>query len=102
LRRVWSLRFAEPIVLADGARLATLREAVAHPGRTVPKWDHDAQSVTTAAKLLTLAAEHGSPMFSRIATLQALNRMERVFNPGRKDASTMLARVVRFLANRNI
>ena len=26
----WSLRFDEPIVLPDGAKLATLREAVAH------------------------------------------------------------------------
>jgi hypothetical protein len=71
----WSLRFAEPIVLADGAKLATSREAIAHLGKTIPKSDHDAPSVTTAAKLLTLAAEHGGPIeFARIATLQALNR----------------------------
>jgi hypothetical protein len=26
----WSLRFAEPIVLSDGRKLATLREAITH------------------------------------------------------------------------
>jgi hypothetical protein len=72
----WSLRFAEPIILSDGAtKLSTLRDAVAHLGKTIPKSDRDAPSVTTAAELLTLAAEHGGPIeFARIATLQALNR----------------------------
>jgi hypothetical protein len=46
----WDSRFAEPIVLADGARLTTLRDAVAHLGKTVPKSDRDAPSVTTAAE----------------------------------------------------
>ena len=27
----WSLRFAEPILLADGVKLATLRQAIAAP-----------------------------------------------------------------------
>jgi hypothetical protein len=31
----WSLRFAEPIVLPDGAKLATLRESIAHLVKTV-------------------------------------------------------------------
>lgn len=71
----WSRRFAEPIVLPGGAQLRTLREAVAHLSKVVPKSDHDMPSVTTAAQLLTLAAEHGAPIeFARIATLQALNR----------------------------
>ncbi len=71
----WSQRFDEPIVLPDGAKLRSLREAVAHLGKVIPKSDHDMPSVTTAAELLTLAAEHGGPIeFARIATLQALNR----------------------------
>jgi hypothetical protein len=84
----WSQRFAEPILLADGAELATLREAVAHLGKTIPKADHEMQSVVTAAELLTLAAEHGGPVeFARIATLQALTRhAARVFNTDRKDS----------------
>jgi len=83
----WSLRFDEPIVLPDGAKLATLHEAVAHLGKVIPKSDYGMPSVTTAAKLLTLAAEHGEPVeFARIATLQALNRHQvRQFNPDRKD-----------------
>jgi hypothetical protein len=82
----WSQRFAEPIVLADGAKLATLRQAIAQPCQ-----DHAAErgspSVLTAAELLTNAAEHGGPVeFARIATLQALNRhAQRVFNPDRKE-----------------
>jgi hypothetical protein len=72
--------------LADGARLTTLRDAVAHLGKTVPESDRDAPSVTTAAELLTLAAEHDGPIeFARIATLQALNRrVERVSIPTAK------------------
>jgi hypothetical protein len=33
----WSRRFDDPIVLPDGAKLTTLREAVAYLARTVPK-----------------------------------------------------------------
>jgi len=43
----WSQRFDEPIVLPDGAKLATLREAVAHLGKVIPKSDHDMPSVAT-------------------------------------------------------
>ncbi len=83
----WSQRFAEPIVLPDGAELASLREAVAHLGKVMPKSDHDMPSVTTAAECMTLAAEHGGPIeFARIATMQALNRHRvQQFNPDRKD-----------------
>jgi hypothetical protein len=31
----WSLRFAEPIVREDGAKQATLRDAIAHLGKFV-------------------------------------------------------------------
>jgi hypothetical protein len=65
----WSLRFAEPIVLENGAKLTTLREAVTHLGKAVPKSDHDMPAVRTAAEMLTSAAEHGGPVeFARIAT----------------------------------
>jgi len=71
----WSLLFDEPILLADGVNLNTLSEAVAHLGKVIPKSEHNLPSVTTAAELLTLAAEHGGPVeFARIATLRALNR----------------------------
>jgi hypothetical protein len=54
----WDQRFAEPIVLPDGVRLASLREGCCA----------------------------GGPIeFARIATLRAINRRaERAFNPDRK------------------
>ena len=58
----WSQRFHEPIVLPDGVKISTLREAVAHLSKVVPKSDHDMRSVMTAAEVRTLAAEHGGPV----------------------------------------
>jgi hypothetical protein len=82
----WSLRFAAPIVLEDGVKLTTLRDAIVHLGKVIPKSDHDMPAVLTAAEMLTKAAEHGGPVeFARIGTLQALNRHAvRVFNSDRK------------------
>ena len=83
----WSLRFAEPIVLPDGRKLATLRDAVRHLAKIIPEAERDLLEVLTASDLLTQAAEHDGPVeFARIATLQAINRhVERVFDPSRKD-----------------
>jgi hypothetical protein len=79
----WDSRFAEPIVLPDGAKLASLREAIAHLVNTIPASDRSMPAVLTAAELLINAAEHGGPIeFARIATLQAINRnVDRVFDP---------------------
>jgi hypothetical protein len=72
----WSLRFAEPIVLEDGSKLATLRDAIRHLAQIIPKAEHDILEVLTASDLLTQAAEHDGPVeFARIATLQAINPM---------------------------
>jgi hypothetical protein len=78
----WSIRFAEPIVLEDGSKLATWYLA-----QIIPKPEGDMLEVLTASDLLTQAAEHDGPAeFARIATLQAINRhVERVFDPSRKD-----------------
>ena len=83
----WSLRFAEPIVLPDGRKLATLRDAVRHLAKIIPEAERDMLEVLSASDLLTQAAEHDGPVeFARIATLQAINRhVERVFDPSRKD-----------------
>ena len=83
----WDSRFAEPIVLADGAKLASLRESITHLVKTVPAAERRLPAVLTAAEMLTAAAEHGGPIeFARIATLQALNRHAvRVFNTDRKE-----------------
>jgi hypothetical protein len=78
----WSLRFAEPIVLEDGIKLTSLRDAIAPLGKAIPTSDHDMPAVLTAAEMLTKAAKHGGPIeFARIGTLQALNRHAvRVFD----------------------
>jgi hypothetical protein len=83
----WSIRFAEPIVLEDGSKLATLRDAIRHLAQIIPEPEGDMLEVLTACDLLTQAAEHDGPVeFARVATLQAINRhVERVFDPSRKD-----------------
>jgi hypothetical protein len=85
--RDWSRRFDEPIVLDDGTKLITLRDAITYLGETVPKREHDHPKVLNAADHLTRSAEQGYPLFfARAATLQAIHRnRERVFDPNRKD-----------------
>jgi hypothetical protein len=71
----WDSRFAEPIELPSGVRLASLREAIAHLVNTIPSSERALPVVLTAAELITSAAERGGPIeFARIATLRALNR----------------------------
>jgi hypothetical protein len=79
----WDSRFAEPIDLPGGARLASLREAIVHLIKTVPSSERSTPVILTAAELITSAAERGGPIaFARIATLRALNRhVECVLNP---------------------
>jgi hypothetical protein len=71
----WASRFADPIVLPDGKKLASLREAIAHLVKTVPAAERRMPAVLTAAELLTVAAEDGVPIeFARITTLQAIKK----------------------------
>jgi hypothetical protein len=79
----WDSRFAEPIDLPGGVRLASLRDAIVHLVNTVPSSERGTPVILTAAELITSAAERGGPIeFARIATLRALNRhVERVLNP---------------------
>jgi hypothetical protein len=79
----WDSRFAEPIELPGGVRLASLRDAIVHLVNTVPSFERGTPVILTAAELITSAAERGGPIeFARIATLRALNRhAERVLNP---------------------
>jgi hypothetical protein len=66
------LPFSEPIVLADGSELATLRDADDHLSK-FPKSDQDAEEWKAAAHLLIEAAEHGGAVaFARIAMLRAM------------------------------
>jgi hypothetical protein len=83
-----ALRFAEPIGLKDGAKLAWLRQTIAHLVKTVPPAERGSPAVLTAAEHLTNAAEDGGPIeFASIATLQAISRhFGRSFDPERKAA----------------
>jgi hypothetical protein len=75
----WDDRFAEPIVLEDGTKLATLRQAIAHLARFIPKAERNLPEVLMASDIMTKAAEQDGPVeFARIATLQAINRVRSV------------------------
>jgi hypothetical protein len=83
----WDSRFAEPIELPGGVRLASLREAIVHLVDNIPSSERGMPVILTAAELITSAAEHRGPVeFARIATLRAINRhVERAVDPSRKD-----------------
>ena len=82
----WKRSFDEPIPLPRGRQLVTLEDA----GRYItklPKAEHEAAEWQAAMEALILVATSGGPtMFARIGVMRALNRkVERVFNPDRKD-----------------
>jgi hypothetical protein len=85
-RSGWNRQFDEPILLANGRKLATLRDAALYI-TTLPKAEHDAPEWQAAMEALLLVAERNGPtMFARIGMMRALNRhVERVFNPSRKE-----------------
>jgi hypothetical protein len=69
----WLRKFSEPIVLPNGKKLVTLRDAIAWLAKSAPPSEHDTHEVQIAAHCVTEAAE--SPLvFARIAMLQAINR----------------------------
>jgi hypothetical protein len=64
--------FDAPIVLADGKRLVTLRDAIKHLGETIPKREHGHPRIVIAATVLTDAAEgRDFLMHARIAVIRA-------------------------------
>jgi hypothetical protein len=83
----WSRRFDEPMLLPDGRKLRTLRDAITWLAKEVPKSAHKMDKVQTAAHCVTRAAEHGGPIiFAQIGMQRAIHRhRERVINPDRKD-----------------
>jgi hypothetical protein len=73
-------------VLPNGRQLATLADARAYI-LALKKSDQDSAAWQAAIEALLLVADLGGPtMFARIGVMRALNRrVERVFNPDRKD-----------------
>jgi cob(I)alamin adenosyltransferase len=84
--RGWKRRFDEPIPPPRGRQLVTLEDAGNYITK-LPKVEHEAQEWQAAMEALILVATSGGPtMFARIGVMRALNRrVERVFNPDRKD-----------------
>jgi hypothetical protein len=81
----WSRKFDEPIALADGRKLVTLRDAADYITK-LPKKESDLPEWQTAIEVLMLVSRGGPTMMARIGVMKALNRhVERVFNPDRKD-----------------
>ena len=82
----WDQLFSEPILLADGRKLRTLRDAATYI-TALPKMEAAEPEWQTAIETLMRAAERGWPvMLARISVLLALNRGRvREFNASRKD-----------------
>jgi hypothetical protein len=84
--RGWKRAFDDPIPLPRGRQLVTLEDAGNYITK-LPKAGHEAPEWQAAMEALILVAASGGPtMFARIGVMRALNRrVERVFNPERKD-----------------
>lgn len=82
----WSTPFEEPIILPNGRKLITLKDAAIYITK-LPKAEHAAPEWQAATEALILVADLVGPtMFARIGIMRALNRhVERVFSPDRKD-----------------
>jgi hypothetical protein len=76
----------DPIPLPRGRHLVTLEDAGAYI-TALPKADQDLEEWPAAAEALLLVVQlNGPTMMARIGVMRALNRrVERVFNPDRKD-----------------
>ncbi len=85
--RPWSARFDAPIILADGKKLVSLREAIKHLGETVPDRERNHPRVVLAATVLTDAAK-GRDFLKHALIAVALNRhpMKAAPPPRRKRA----------------
>jgi hypothetical protein len=83
----WSREFDDPIALADGRKLATLRDAATYITK-LPKAEQDLEIWQIAVEHLIRAAETGGgwTWLASIGVLRALHRDRvREFNPDRKE-----------------
>jgi hypothetical protein len=81
----WSTPFEDPIVLPDGRKLLTLKDAAGYITK-LPKSESDLPEWQAAIEALMLCSRGGPTMMARIGVMKALNRhVERVFNPDRKE-----------------
>jgi hypothetical protein len=80
MKKDWSRPFEDPILLPDGRKLVTLKNAADYIMK-LPKAEQKHERWQTAIEVLIMAAEGRGPlMHARIGVMQALNRnVERVF-----------------------
>jgi hypothetical protein len=80
-KKGWSLQFEDPIILPDGRKLLTLKNAADYI-MALPKAEQAHEKWQVAVSCLIMAAEgRGPTMHARIGVMQALNRnVERVFS----------------------
>ena len=70
----WVKRFCDPIILPDGRKLQTYREAAEYI-TALPKAEQDAAEWQIAMETLLLVAERNAPeTLARIAIMKALDR----------------------------
>jgi hypothetical protein len=83
----WSTSFEDPIILPDGRKLLTLKDAADYVTK-LPKKESDSPEWQAAIEVLLLVSRGGPTTMARIGVMRALNRdVERVFNPARKDTN---------------
>ena len=69
----WSPPFEDPIVLSNGRKLLTLKDAADYITK-LPKKESDLTQWQVAIEALMLCSRGGAPMLARIAFTKALNR----------------------------
>ena len=83
--RGWSREFEEPIQVADGRELVTLRDAATYITK-LPEAEHTAPEWQAAMGALMLVSRGGHTLLGSIGMLKALNRHKvREFNSLRKE-----------------
>ena len=83
--RGWSREFEEPIQVADGRELITLKDAATYITR-LPKKESALPEWQTAIEVLMLCSRGGDTMMARIGVLKALHRkLVREFKSDRKE-----------------
>jgi len=84
MKKGWSRPFEDPIVLPDGRKLLTLKNAADYIMK-LPKAEQKQEKWQTVEVLIMAAEGRGPLMHARIGVMRALNRnVERVFTD-RKD-----------------
>jgi hypothetical protein len=86
----WDQQFFDPIILPNGRKLVTLRDAAKYIVKLPKAEQQSPEKWQTAAEVLMLIGEHGDPMMATIAMMRALRRHKPkpTSPPRRKKAKT--------------